>query len=125
MADWIEVRVSAIGNVTLDVRADKYPQLITGRVWRYLENGNKDGLAGSFSTLRPTIDLGAPQNIANKKFYVAGMVFNHGDNPPTPYEVTIALKQGTNAVVPPTVPQDGGSGNIADDDRAFQYRFIV
>ena len=112
------------GPLSVSIKADKFPQSIAGVVWRYKPDKAPDGKAGSFSTQIPEVPLGGPGAISGKFFLIEGAVLHHNDNPPTPYQVVVSVRQGT-TVLHTEVPPDSGSGQISNKNVPFVYRFVV
>lgn len=107
--------------VTLKVQASRFPQLISGRVDRYLSNNTHDAQVGTFNTSRPDVPVGTPTQAADRKFLVWGFVLHSNDVPPTPYEVTAELYQNGHRVA--TLDVDGGSGSVGTTNVPFLARF--
>ena len=110
--------------VTVKISADRYPQAITGVVWRYLEDKTPDGKAGRFNFEIPEVPLGSPEFVNKKLFLVQGVVLAQNDNPPTPYQVVVTVLQGDKDLSE-EVPEDSGEGFIGSEDIPFIYRFSL
>jgi len=110
--------------IVLKIAAEKFPQAIVGKIWRYLSDRTPNGDAGRFQTDVDKIELGAPAALDGKLFLVEGVVLHQNDNPPTSYEVMVTVQQG-NFILHQEVPQEQGSGRISNQDMTFQYRFTL
>ncbi len=116
-------------SVILKIEAKQFPQSIAGIVWRYKVDQNPDGVAGEFSTQISDIPIGSSNEIKGKYFLIEGAVLHQNDNPPTPYQVLVTIKQkvkgdGEN-IVSEEIPENGGSGKVGTANVPFFYRFKV
>jgi hypothetical protein len=115
------------GALTLRLADAYHPQSVTGNVWRYVKDGDKwkaDGKAGVITPFLPVVPIGAPAAVDGKLFLVVGAVLQHGDDPPTPYQVIASIRQG-DTVLHHEVPPEGGSGSLGSENAPFLYRFVV
>lgn len=108
--------------VSVTVKADKYPQSIAGILWRYKPDFSADGKAGEFSSQISEIPLGLPGGLFEKFFLVEGGILNFQDNPPTPYQVVVTVRQGLETLLE-VVPEHGGAGSIGKTDVPFYFDF--
>ena len=117
------INISATGgNIVAKINCPKYPQIVAGVIWRYNEDQSFDKQAGVFNSDEPDVDLGSPSDVNGKYFLVEGSVLNQNDDPPTQFEVNVAIAQEDNQLTN-EVPKDGGSGKISNKDIPFDYRF--
>jgi hypothetical protein len=126
MATWKDVQADPAGGpIEISVECVT-PQLIYGRVWRYLENGSADGFVGKVSSLpaQSTCVMGNHGACRNRKFLVAGVVVAQDDNPPSPYHVVATVRQGGNILVGPE-DVEGARGTVGSKNQGFLYRFII
>ena len=112
------------GPVIATITCPDTPQSVVGVIWRYNADLSFDKKVGLFKTDSASVTLGSPAEIAGKLFLIEGTVINEGDDPPTPYKVTVDVGQDGN-ILKSEVPADGGSGTIGDKDIAFVYRFTL
>lgn len=125
MSDITTIQVPASGgSVVVKTSVPHFPQSVAGVVWRYNADKTPDGKAGIFSTNIPDVPLGAPMAIDKKLFLIEGAVLHHNDNPPTPYQVVVAITQG-GSLIHEEVPSIGGAGQIRDKNIPFLYRFTI
>lgn len=116
-------------SVVVQIEANQFPQSIAGIVWRYKSDQQPDGIAGEFSTQITNIPLGTSDEIAEKYFLIEGAVLHQNDNPPTPYQVVVRIKEKEKGeeevIISQEVPQKGGSGRVGTDNVPFIYRFRI
>lgn len=112
------------GPITAKVAVPQFPQSSAGVIWRYNTDQTFDTRVGIFTTEIQEVPLGAPESISGKHFLVEGAVLHHNDNPPSPYQVVVAILQGGKEVHK-EVPPEGGTGQIGDKNVPFIYRFVV
>jgi hypothetical protein len=112
------------GPLAVTVASPRFPQNVSGVLWRFDRAQQPDGQAGSFGPGSQTVSLGTPGEAGGRFFMIEGAVLHQNDNPPTPYEVEVTVSQNG---VPLTreVPAEGGSGMIGSENQAFLYRFAV
>ena len=110
--------------VKIKISAEEYPQAIVGKVWRYLPDKSPDGAAGKFNMNITEIPLGLPNSVNGKFFLVQGVVLAQNDDPPTQYNVVVAVLQGSQ-ILHQEVPKQGGSGHISNQDVPFIYRLTL
>lgn len=123
MNDIAIIPVSSLGgSVSVTVTVPKFPQAVGGVIWRYKSDQTPDLKAGMFTTKASEVPLGAPNVVDNKFFLIEGAVLNHGDKPPTPYQVVVSVTQNGN-ILHTEVPSVNGSGKIGTEDEPFLYRF--
>ena len=113
---------SFTGPVSVSITVPNFPQVVGGVVWKYNADKTPDGKAGIFTAKASEVPLGAPSVVANKFFLIEGAVLNHGDNPPTPYQVVVSITQN-GKILQTEVPSINGSGKIGSEDEPFLYRF--
>lgn len=110
------------GTITVRISSPDFPQTVAGKVWRYNADKTKDGAAGIFTSDAPEVPLGVPAQVNGKFFLIQGAVLHQNDDPPTPYQVVVTVKQGEN-VLHEAVPENNGAGQIGSEDIPFTYRF--
>lgn len=126
MADWKTVEVDPDGEGVDLVLTLPTPQLIGGRVWRYTDAKDPDGLVDQFDSLsETTIALGAPDEVIDTRYLIMGWVIHQNDDPPTPYRILVSLTQGDEVLLEPTVPPDQGEGQIGDANVGFAYHLVL
>jgi hypothetical protein len=111
------------GPVTVKLEAREFPQSVVGILWRYAADKTPEGKAGEMTSQIQTVPLGSPASNSGKLYLLEGAVLNQNDNPPTPYQVVVAIRQN-DVVVHEEVPEDG-SGQIGKADVPFVYRFTL
>ncbi len=115
---------AADGPLTVEVTDPQFPQNVAGVVWRYTPAKQPDGQAGQFTPLHPAVPIGTVQGNAGRFFLVEGAVLHQDDDPPTPYQVVVTVRQ-PGKVLSEEVPSAGGGGQVGDKDQPFVYRFQI
>lgn len=126
MAEWKTVEVDPDGGAVELNLSMPTPQLIGGRVWRYTDDRDPDGLVDQFDSLSEvTIELGTPDAVIDRRYLIMGWVIHQNDDPPTPYRLLVSLRQGDEELLEPTVPPDQGEGRIGDENVGFTYHLVL
>ena len=112
------------GIVYAMVKDQDYPQSITGIIWRYDTNKQPDGKAGSFNSSIGTLPLGTPSECDKNFFLVDGIVIHQNDDPPTPYQITVAILQDEKELLK-MVAEDNGTGQLGKDNIQFTQRLKI
>ena len=112
------------GPIIVNVSCPRFPQSIIGIVFKYAADGTMEGKVGQFQTKSPNVTLGNPIEIDKKSFCIITQVLPYSDEIPTPYEIVITLTQGTTKL-DSSVPDDNGTGTIADELINSQYNFSI
>lgn len=108
--------------VIVDASIPAYPQSLAANLWRYDRDKNPVGKAGSFKTGVSAVTLGLPIGIRGHFYLLEGAVLSQDDDPPTPYEVVVRVRQGK-TVLHECIPTDGGKGTVGKADVPFCLRF--
>jgi hypothetical protein len=125
MADLTTIQArSSGGPLSVTVASPRFPQNVSGVLWRYDASQQPEGEAGRFGPGAETVALGMPASVAGKLFMIEGAVLHQNDNPPTPYEVEVTVSQN-GTVLARQVPAEGGSGQIGGENQPFVYRFTI
>jgi hypothetical protein len=126
MAEWKTVEVDPDGGAVELVLSMETPQQFGGRVWRYTDAKDPDGLVDQFDGLSETaMELGGPDAVIDKRYLIMGWVVHQEDDPPTPYRLVVSLNQDGQELLEPTVPSDQGEGQIGDANVGFTYHLVL
>ncbi len=118
-----EIKVSkTAGPVVLTVTSNR-PLGLGGNVWRYNADKTPDLKAGTFTTDKPNVQLGAPEALDGKFIYAKGVVLHFNDNPPVRYEVALSVMQGSTTLLS-GVPE-GWTGQIGSSDIGIGFIFQI
>ncbi len=109
------------GVVQITVQDEKYPQSITGIIWRYNKDKTPDGKIGSFNSEINMIPIGQPEDCVDKLLLVDGIIVHQNDDPPTPYQVLVRVHQNQKEIFK-MVPEDNGSGQLGKSNIQFTLR---
>ena len=115
---------STPGVLSVNVCCPKTPHSVAGIIKRYLPDRTPEGEVGQFLPSSPTVQIGSLAALADHFFVVKGAVIALHDNPPTRFEVQVAVLLG-GQVIHAEVPVDGGTGTVGDDDHAFIYKLRI
>lgn len=115
-----EVKVQPVTPIAISVEAIGHPQAISGGVFRYDAKDQDSELVGSFTTQKPDVPLGTPDQNAKRAILVAGEVLHMDDRTPTPYNTRVRVLQGATVLYEAT-PDVGGSGTVQDTDCSFAH----
>jgi hypothetical protein len=117
----VEVK-PGVGSLTVEIASPAFPQTLAGVLWRYAPDETPEGKAGVFTPPITAVPIGAISANRDKFYLIEGAVLSHGDKTPTPYQVLVSLTRDGHALHT-EVPSEGGTGQIADSDVPFVYRF--
>ncbi|GAA3950245.1 hypothetical protein GCM10022246_01000 [Pedobacter ginsengiterrae] len=110
------------GNVTARITCPRSPQVYLGMVWRYNSDESPDIKSGNYTNDEPDVPLGKAAELDGKLFLIEGVIINHNDPLPSPYEIEVTILQD-GRMLKNEVPSDGGKGSLLDKDIAFVYHF--
>jgi hypothetical protein len=87
------------GTLAIRLSTPRYPHQAVGILWRFSAQDVFEAKVGRLSPSVAILTIGSPAANEGKRFLIEGAVASMNDDPPTPYEVQVAVLQDSKIVL--------------------------